>query len=126
MGQVGPGRRHRWWAAGRKGNGETVPVARNRCDRLMPQDLAEGRHLHLQVVFFDHQVWPNHGKQFALWNHTIPSLDQREKDIERARAQRHGFSVNKQLPSGRAQLEATKLVGSSHGRWGTPFQAQTP
>src|ERR1700681_4519241 len=63
---------------------KAVALSRNRGNCGWPQDLAQGRDLHLQVVLLDDQVRPNQAEQFLLRYQMTRALNQRDEYVERA------------------------------------------
>ena len=94
---------------------EPVATSRNRRQRARPQQLAQRRDLHLQVVLLDHQARPDERQQLVLRYQPARTRDQHHQQIERPRAQRHRLAVREQAPLGRLQREAAETAGGAGG-----------
>ena len=95
--------------------GEPVPAPGDRRDGLRAEQLAQRADLHLQVVLLDHQPRPDRLEQLVLGDEPLAPLDQREQQVERARAQRRRLLVDQELPRRGTELEATESIGGRHG-----------
>ena len=95
----------------RDGQVEPVAAPGNRREGALAEDLAQGRHLHLQVVLLDHEPRPNHGEKVVLRDQRAGALRERHQQIERARAQRDRRAVRQQDAFVRAQLEPAEAAG---------------
>jgi hypothetical protein len=91
------------WCRGHRGSTRSVPfelqdepvaTARNGNDRVLAEDLAQGRDLHLQVVLLDDELRPNTGQQLILADEFTRALDQRHQQLERSRAHGHGLALD--------------------------------
>jgi len=71
--------------------GEPIPPAGNGRDRVRPEQLAQRRDLHLQVVLLDDELRPDDVQQFVLRDHAIASLDERQQQVERQPGQLEGL-----------------------------------
>ncbi len=94
---------------------EAVTVAGYGGDGVLPQQFAQRGHLDLQVVLLDDQSGPDQVEQLVLGDQTIAPLDQRQQEVECARAERRRLLVDQELPRSRTELEAAELVGQRHG-----------
>jgi len=84
------------------------------------EDLAQCRHLHLQVVLLDDQSRPRKFEQFVLGDQPLASLDESSQNIECSRAQRRRLIVDQELSRRRAELKAAEFVVCRHyGRCGS-------
>ncbi len=116
--QSAPRRRHRLRRAGSGSDhrravvvevgDELVAAARDRRDRLRPQQLAQRRDLHLQVVLLDHQPGPHGVEQFVLGDDAIAAPHQHQQHVDRACAELRRFAVDVQQPPRRIELEAAE------------------
>ena len=84
-------------------------------DGLLPQQLAQRGNLHLQVVLLDDQSGPDQFEQLVLGDQAIAAFDQRQQEVECARAKRGRLPVDQELPRGRTEFEAAELVDQRHG-----------
>jgi hypothetical protein len=94
-----PGRRRRRrtvWVAARERDGEPITTSRNRCDRLLPEDLAQRGDLHLQIVLFDDELRPDPVQQLLLGHQLTGPLQERDEHIESARADHHRLAARQQ------------------------------
>ena len=112
-GQVVPGFRCaiRFAVARRHRQRELVAASRHRGDGVGADDLAQGRHLHVQRGFLDHHLRPHALEQFVLGDEMSGTVDQRNQQIERARAQCDCCAVLEQPSVIRLQLEGSEAVG---------------
>ena len=72
---------------------KTVTPPRHGDDGARAQDLAQGRHLHLEVVFLDHQAGPDQLHQLCLGDQPAMALGQRDQQRHGAAAQGGGLPV---------------------------------
>ena len=82
------------------------------------EDLAQRRHLHVEVVLLDHQSRPRKVEQLVLGNHPLASLDESQQNIECALAQRRRLIVDQELSRvpGSAQSDRICSSPSRHQR----------
>jgi hypothetical protein len=93
---------------------EAVTAARHGRHRLRPEHLAQGRDLHLQVVFLDDEPRPDQVEQLVLGEDAVAVVDERHEDVEGAAAERGRLALDEQLPLGRPDHHRPKTVGTSH------------
>ena len=94
---------------------------------LWPEDLAQRRDLHLQVVLLDDESRPHRREQFVLGDERAGAVDERDEQIERARTERDGRAVSEQEALAGTQLEPAETAarkrlgrggGVAHVGWG--------
>jgi hypothetical protein len=61
---------------------ETVAPARDRCDGVGADQLAQAAHLHRQVAFLDDGIRPHQVKELILGDEPTGSLGQYQKQVE--------------------------------------------
>ena len=66
---------------------ELVTAPGNRGDRLRSEQLAQRRHLDLQVVLFDHQSGPDQVEQLVLADDAVALPNQHQQHVDRARSE---------------------------------------
>ena len=84
---------------------------------MRPQQFAQRRDLHLQVVFLNDQPGPDQIEQLVLAHDPIAALDQRQQHIEGASAQFGGHPVHEQLSRLGLHFKGSKSYGvGAHGQ----------
>jgi len=94
---------------------ELVSPSRNRGNGVGSEQLAQAADLHVQVVFFDHQSRPDRIEQLRLVDDAIPSLDERNQQIKRARAHGGRVSTDQELALSGANFAAAESIVLRHG-----------
>ena len=108
-------RRLRWpRRLGEQARGEAVAAAGDGRDRVGTEQLAQRRDLHLEVVLLDDEPRPDQVEQLALGDDAVAALEQREQQVERARAERRRLAGDRQLALGDGELEAVEAVAVGH------------
>lgn len=88
---------------------EAVAAARNGGNGARPEHLAQGRDLHVQVGFLDHQTRPHHIEQFVLADDAVAPLHQRHQQIEGPRADDDRLLVHPQRAPLAVDADARRL-----------------
>ena len=86
---------------------EAVPKPRDRFDSVRAEQLAQDRHLLLEVVLLHHDIGPDGVQQFLLADQPAGPLGEIAQQIECAGAQGGQVTVDQQAPLARLQFEAT-------------------
>ena len=107
LGAVRPGRRLR---RTRRAARSDSP-ARDRRQRARPEQLAQRRDLHLQVVLLDHQTGPHERQELVLGDEPARACDQRDQQVEAARPQRDRLAVGQQAMLPGLEGEVAETVG---------------
>src|SRR6202158_1335065 len=94
---------------------KAIPLARNRGNRGWPQDLAQGRDLHLQVILLNDQVGPNQAEQFLLRYQMTRAFNQRYQYVERAWLHDRRHASCQQPALARLQLKLPKPIAVEGG-----------
>jgi hypothetical protein len=89
---------------------EPVAASGNGRERILPQQLAQRRDLHLQVVLFHHQAGPDEREQLVLGDQPAGAVDEHGQQVERPRAERDRLPVGEQPPFLELQLEAVEAA----------------
>ena len=77
---------------------------------MAPEELAQRRDLHGQVVVFHHQAGPHQRQQLILAHHAIAMLDQAQQQVKGAGTQQGWLAVLQELAPGGQKLKTVKAV----------------
>jgi len=92
----------------------------------LPERLAQGGNLYLQVVLLHDHAGPDLREQVILRDQLPGTLDEQDQQVESARSQGHRLAVIEQTALGGLQLEATEPTGSLLRRGGGDGTARMP
>jgi hypothetical protein len=105
-GRCGVGR-HRTLARHR----EAIAPAGNGGDRLRPEQLTQGRDLHLKVVLLDDEARPRQVKQLLLGDQPARAFGERHEHVERACTDRNRHATDDEAALYGPQLEGVEAEG---------------
>jgi hypothetical protein len=96
------------------GRREAVAASRDRLDDAGAEQLAQRRHVDMQVAFLDDDAAPDGIEQFVLRDQPSGALDQCDQQVERPPAQRQRCTVDQQRTLPRPDLDRAETIGGLH------------